>query len=138
MTLDHVGTAEKAPGDIALSEQSAKFGGGGTASMTSQALTDLLAERVMKWTPAPNRFMMGRRRWIPSWRFQPFQNLADAFRLLNAARPKTYSLGADDTGRFWAKVQIGQVMGECRDRSMPRAITCAVARAVGIDVDRVG
>ena len=106
--------------------------------MTAHALTRLLAERVMGWTAAPNRFMLGRRRWIPSWRFQPCGNLADAFQLLDAAKPETYSIGADETGCFWAKAQIGGVVGEARDRSKPRAITWAVARALGIDVDNVG
>ena len=58
----------------------------GTAPMTPQALTGLLAERVMGWTAAPNRFMQGRRRWIPSWRFQPCESLADAFQLLDTAK----------------------------------------------------
>src|ERR1017187_5296700 len=106
--------------------------------MTAQALTGLLGERVMKWTAAPNRFMLGRRKWIPSWRFQSCENLADAFQLLDSAKPETYSMGADETRCFWAKVQIGGVVGEGRDRSRPRAITCAVARASGIDVDHVG
>ena len=106
--------------------------------MTAQALTGLLGERVMKWTAAPNRFMLGRRKWIPSWRFQSCENLADAFQLLDSAKPETYGMGADETRCFWAKVQIGGVVGEGRDRSRPRAITCAVARASGIDVDHVG
>ena len=91
----------------------------------------------MGWTAAPNRFMLGRRRWIPSWRFQPCESLADAFQLLDAAGATTYSMGADETG-CWAEVQIGGVVGAGRDRSRPRAITCAVARASGIDVDHVG
>jgi hypothetical protein len=106
--------------------------------MTSQALTGLLAERVMKWTAAPNRFMLGHRRWIPNWRFQPCENIEHAFQLLDAARPTTYSMGADETGCFWARVQIGGVVGEGRDRSRPRAITCAVARASGINPDKAG
>ena len=106
--------------------------------MTVQALTGLLAERVMKWTSAPNRFMVGRRRWVPRWRFQPCENLSHAFQLLDAAEAKTYSMGADEAGRFWAKVQIGQVVGEGRGQSMPLAITCAVARASGIPLDNIG
>jgi hypothetical protein len=119
-------------------ERLAKFRTGGTTSMTAQGLIELVAEGVMGWAAAPNRFMQGRRRWIPRWRFQPCENLADAFELLEAAGPKTFSMGGDETGCFWAKVQIGGVMGGGRDRSMPRAITCAVARASGIDVDHVG
>jgi hypothetical protein len=106
--------------------------------MTPQALTKLVAERVMNWTAGPNRFMLGRRKWIPSWRFRPCEIFEHAIQLLDAARPATYSLGADRTGRFWATVEIGGVVGEARDRSRPRAVTIAVARAVGIDVDEVG
>jgi hypothetical protein len=105
---------------------------------TSQALTVLVAERVMKWTVAPNRFMLGRGRWMPRWRFQPCENLIHAFQLLDAAGPGTYSMGADGAGRFWAKVQIDGVVGKGRDRSMPLAITRAVARASGIAVDNIG
>jgi hypothetical protein len=106
--------------------------------MTSQALTKLLAERVMKWTAAPNRFLLGNRKWIPSWRFQPFENLADAVRLLDAVGSTTYSLSADETGCCWARVQIGGVVAEARDRPLSRAITIAVARALGIDVADAG
>jgi hypothetical protein len=105
--------------------------------MTVQTLTRLLAERVMKWTAAPDRFMLGRRRWIPRWRFQPCSNLADAFHLLKATDPGAYGMGADKSGSFWAKVQIGGTVGEGRGRSMPMAITLAVARASGIAVANV-
>ena len=106
--------------------------------MTSQALTKLVAGRVMNWTAAPNRFMLGHRKWTPTWRFQPCEIFEHAVQLLDAARPTTYSLGADQTGCFWARVEIGGVVGEARDRSRPRAVTIAVARAVGIDVDELG
>jgi hypothetical protein len=106
--------------------------------MTSQTLNALLAERVMKWSAAPNRFLLGGRKWIPSWRFRPFENLADSFRLLDAAGSTVYTLNADETGCFIARVQIGTVVGEACDRSLPSAITIAVARATGIEVDDVG
>ena len=54
--------------------------------MTSQALIRLLDELVMGWTTAPNWFMLGGRKWILSWRFQPCENLADAFQLLDKAK----------------------------------------------------
>jgi len=71
---------------LSEAERLAKFGTGGTASMMAQALTRLLAERVMKWTAGPNLFMLGGRTWIPNWRFQPCENLADAFQLLDTAK----------------------------------------------------
>jgi hypothetical protein len=125
-------------GDATCPERSAQIRTEGAASMTPQVLTGILAERVMKWTASPNRFMLGNGRWVPRWRFQPCENLANAFELLDAVRPKAYSMGADETGSIYAKVQIGGVVGECRNRSMPLAITFAVARASGIDVEDVG
>ena len=106
--------------------------------MTSQALTKLVAERVMKWTAAPDRFMLGHRKWIPNWRFQPCEVFEHAIQLLDAARPTTYSLANDRVGCFWASVEIDGVVGQARDRSRPRAVTIAVARAMGIDVDELG
>lgn len=105
--------------------------------MTSQALTKLVAERVMKWTAAPNRFMLGHRKWIPAWRFRPCEIFEHSLHLLDAAKPTAYSLSADQTGCFWARVEIGGVLGEARDRSRPRALTIAVARAAGIEADEV-
>jgi hypothetical protein len=80
---------------------------------------------------------LGSRKWTPIWRFQPCQIFEHAVQLLDAARPTTYSLGADQTGFSWAKVNIDGAVGECRDRSRARAVTIAVARAVGIEVDEV-
>lgn len=54
--------------------------------MTAQALAGLLAECVMGWIAAPDRFMLGGRTWIPRWRFPPYQNIADAFQLLDTAK----------------------------------------------------
>ena len=106
--------------------------------MTSQMLTKLVAERVMNWTATPNRFMLGDRKWTPKWRFQPCEIFEHAVQLLDAARPTTYSFGTDETGCSWARVEIDGVLGEGRNRSKPRAVTLAVARAVGIDVDELG
>jgi hypothetical protein len=54
--------------------------------MTAQVLTGLLGERVMGWIAAPDRFMLGGRTWIPRWKFPPYENLADAFQLLDTAK----------------------------------------------------
>jgi hypothetical protein len=105
--------------------------------MTDEALTRLLAERVMKWTATPDRFIQAQRKWTPRWRFQPCAIFEHAVHLLDAAEPSTYSLIADETRCFWARVNIDGAVGECRDRSRARAITIAVARAVGIEIDEV-
>ncbi len=98
-------------------------------------LTTLLARHVMGWVVVPERFLVGKRRWIPRWRFQPTERLEDAFRLLEAAAPRWYSMGRDGQGPFRVQVQIGQETGNAQDLSKPRAITLAVARALKLRVD---
>ena len=100
---------------------------------TTEDVTALLAQRVMGWDVAPDRFLLGHRRWIPRWRFQPIEKLEDAFRLLEAAAPQEYVMGCRG-GRFWVRVQIGPHTGEAQDQSKPRAIALAVARALQIPV----
>ena len=97
-------------------------------------LTTLLARRVMGWEVAPDRFLLGKRRWLPRWRFQPAERLEDAFRLLERATPQQYTVGRKGQGPFWVQVRIGRATGQARDRSMPRAITLAVASALQIQV----
>lgn len=103
--------------------------------MTNDQLTALLAERVMGWTVGPERFLMGGRRWLPRWRFQPAARLADAFRLLERAAPQEYATGATENGGFWARVRVDGTTGEARESSQPRAMTFAIARAIGLEVD---
>jgi hypothetical protein len=104
--------------------------------MTPEVLTSLLAERVMGWTVFADRFVMGDRRWIPRWRFQPTERLADSFHLLERAAPEEYSMRGDNKGNFRVRVQIGGRTGEAHGTSKPRAITYAVALAIGLEVDR--
>ena len=103
--------------------------------MTAEVLTALLAERVMHWRVGPERFLMGDRRWLPRWRFKPAERLQDAFRLLEQAAPDEYSMVGAENGSFWVKVRVAGTTGEARDPSKPRAMTFAIARAFGIDVD---
>ena len=100
--------------------------------MTAEALTAELAQKVMGWNVAPDRFLVGNRSWIPRWRFQPLERLEDAFRLLDKAQPEHYSMGLDAGGRFFAEVRIGSRLGKARDDSKPRAITLALACALGL------
>jgi len=102
--------------------------------MTSEHLTAMLAERVMGWSEAPDRFLTGKRGWIPRWKFRPTERLTDAFRLLEAAKPRQYTMQCGEDGLFTVRVQIGNVNGEARDLSKPRAISYAIARATGIEV----
>ena len=102
--------------------------------MTDERLNAILAERVMGWSVGPDRFMTGNRGWLSRWRFQPAEKLADALRLLEVAAPEEYSLRGDSDGNSQVHVRIGDANGEARCASQPRAITCAIARAVGLDV----
>jgi hypothetical protein len=103
--------------------------------MTVEVFTALLAERVMHWRVGPGRFLMGDRRWLPRWRFKPAERLQDAFRLLEQAAPDEYSMGAAENGCFWVKVRVAGTTGEAIEPSKARAITYAIARAFGIEVD---
>ena len=103
--------------------------------MTSDQLTAILAERVMGWTVGPDRFMMANRGWMSRWRFQPVEKLEDAFRLLEKAAPQEYSICGDDKGNIHVHVRIAGTAGEARGTSKPLAITTAIARAVGIEVE---
>lgn len=102
--------------------------------MTTDMLTNLLAQRVLGWIVAPDRFLMGDRRWLPRWRFQPTESAGDAFRLLEEAAPQEYVIRGDNTGNVQVQVRIGEITGEASGRSIPRAITCAIARALGVEV----
>jgi hypothetical protein len=78
---------------------------------------------------------MENRRWTPAWRFQPTKRLEDAFRLLDAADPEEYSINFLRGGAFTVRVRISGTTGEASDTSKARAITHAVARALGLEVD---
>src|SRR4051794_6909280 len=100
--------------------------------MRAEALASLLAQRVMRWDVAADRFLMGERRWSPRWRFQPTEKLEDAFRLLDAADPIEYRIDGGG-GTLRVRVRIGRTVGEAQSDSRARAITYAIARAIGID-----
>src|SRR5437016_1605175 len=110
----------------------------GKGAMTTQRLTCILAERVMKWKAAPDRFLTGKRQWMPHWRFQPEKSLSQAFQLLEEAKPEHYSMGSAKGGQFWVRVEIAGGVGEARHVSKPKAIVFAIAKALGIDVEANG
>lgn len=101
--------------------------------MTDNRLAAILAQRVMGWTVGPERFTMRGRRWLPRWRFQPATRLEDAFRLLQSVAAQEYATGGDN-GLFWARVRVGGNTAEAHEATQARAITFAVARALGIEV----
>ena len=103
--------------------------------MTSENLAALLAKRVMGWGVGPDRFLIGNRGWMPRWRFQPTEKLPDALRLLEKAAPEEYNMRGDSEGSVRVHVRIGDATGEACGTSKPRAITWAIARALGIEVE---
>lgn len=103
--------------------------------MTNENLAAVLAKRVMGWGVGPDRFLTGNRGWTPRWRFQPTEKLADALRLLEAATPAEYDMRGGDAGSFSVRVRIGDSEAEASSNCKPRAITCAIARAIGIEVE---
>jgi len=102
-------------------------------AMTAELLTAELAVRVMGWRIAPGRFMMGGRGWKPAWRFQPVTRREDALDLLDTAQPMEYNITAERSGGFSVRVVVGGKVGSAQEPSAPRAITYAVARAVGLE-----
>jgi hypothetical protein len=83
----------------------------------------------------PDRFLPGDRRWLPRWRFQPAKRLEDAFRLLERVAPQEYSMGEIKGGGFWVEIRVAGVIGEAGESSKARALTYAIALAIGLEVD---
>lgn len=80
-----------------------------------------------------DRFLTGQRGWMPRWRSQPLKSPEDAFKLLDAAKPHRYGMDGGENGVFRVRVHIGGKLGEAQDKSKPRAISLAIAAAVGIE-----
>lgn len=93
-------------------------------------LIDRLVSRVLKWTPAADRFLTGNGSWLPRWKFDPLKSLDDAFRLVDASKPTSYALSYCG-GRFFAEIvikgKVGQATGICKSR----VIASALAGALG-------
>jgi hypothetical protein len=100
--------------------------------MTPAAQTVALAERLLGWRAAPDRFMKSGRSWIPKWRFNPFDSINDAFLLLDGAGA-TYTLAVGADGIFTAEVRFGGRCGTATGTPHARTITLAIARAAGIE-----
>ena len=98
-------------------------------------LAGTLAELVMGWGVAPDRFLVGDRRWMPRWRFQPLNNLDDAFKLLDATNG-TFRLTLTADRCFAAKVRVGRRTGGARGKSPAAVVTLAVAIAIGIELPK--
>lgn len=73
------------------------------------------------------------RGWKPVWTFRPTERREDAIRLLEAVKPAEYNVAALRGGSFRVRVRIGQTVGTAQHISEARAISHAVARAIGIE-----
>jgi hypothetical protein len=103
------------------------------SSIAVEQLPAVLAQHVLGWTVAPERFLTGRRGWIPRWHFQPLTRVADAFKLLDVAATEfTLTLSRDQI--FTARVRAGRHTGSASGESKAATITVAIARAIGLDV----
>jgi hypothetical protein len=58
--------------------------------------------------------------------------LHDAVKLLDAAKPTEYSMGASEGGLPWARVRIGNAFGEASNRCLATAVCHAIAKALRI------
>jgi hypothetical protein len=103
--------------------------------MTEEALTAVLAERVMGWKVAPDRFIKSGRSWLPKWRFAPLTRLEDAFQLLDRSA-SSYKLERVGSATFAVEVELDGRIGKASGEPKARAITLAVARALGLEVPR--
>jgi hypothetical protein len=102
--------------------------------MTADQLTATLAERVMGWRVAPDRFLTSKRGWTPRWHFQPLRRREHALQLLDEANGRyTFMRVAD--GTFTAEVHVGDRCGTASGKSEAATLTVALARALGIHVD---
>jgi hypothetical protein len=102
--------------------------------VTNEQLAAILAERILGWSVAPERFLLGKRQWINRSRFQPLNRIQDTFRLLQAAAG-SFSLTKTAGGAFTATVQVGDRTGTASGPGAAATITCAIARAMGLDLE---
>ncbi len=101
--------------------------------MTDRELTDVIACRVLGWTVCRDRYIISARRWAPRWRFQPLERVEDAFKGLNSVA-NSYLIERRTSEENSVAVFTETGAGSSSSSSLPRAISIATARAVGIDV----
>lgn len=101
--------------------------------MNPERLTAMLAKSVMGWKVAPDRFLTSNRSWIPRWKFNPLERVQDAFMLLDSSGSNRYTI-LKAGGCFEVKVECNGRDGRATDRSSARAITLALARSLGLEV----
>jgi hypothetical protein len=101
--------------------------------VSDERLADELVARALGWRPAPDRYVKASRGWVPRSKFRPLVDVRDAFRLLDAVTAD-YSLVTTPGGVFAAQVRLGGRTGKAAGEPKARAISLALARAMGLDV----
>jgi hypothetical protein len=96
-------------------------------------LVERLAQQVLHWGVAPDRFLLGNRSWKVRWRFDPLNKIEDACVLLDAAAPTRYSISLNG-GCFQVEVEIKDSIGRASGASRPRTIVLALARSLRLQV----
>jgi hypothetical protein len=102
--------------------------------VTNDQLTAVLAERIMRWRVAPERFPKADRKWTPRWHFQPLRRMDHALQLLEKAGGR-YTFTRKAGGAFTADVFVGDRAGSASGKSEAATLTVALARALGIEPD---
>jgi hypothetical protein len=100
--------------------------------MTEQRLTDELAHLVLGWRLAPGRYLTIGRTWIPRSRFRPFQDIREAFRLLDTVTDD-YLLRAIPGKSFTVEIRLKGRIGRASGNSKARVITLAVAQLLELE-----
>jgi hypothetical protein len=101
--------------------------------VNDNVLIDRLALQVMHWRVGSDRFVSENRSWLPKWRFNPLERLADAFLLLDHSDSVRYVI-SQTSGKFQVKVEHNEKIGIATGTCRPRVITLAVARSLGLEV----
>jgi hypothetical protein len=105
--------------------------------MTTDQLTALLVERIMGWRPTRDKFIMANRQWLNRWRFQPTSDPRHALRLLEETGAEDFTISGRQSRDYRVAVRIHGALGEASENSIPLAICVAVARALGMELERV-
>ena len=100
--------------------------------MNDERLTDELATRIMGWRPAPGRYLKADRNWRVRWRFQPLNDLGNAFELLGQATDH-YTISCE-LGIFTVEMRRGFTGGKATGDQLARTISLAVASLLGLDI----
>jgi hypothetical protein len=97
-------------------------------------LVEKLAFTLFGWKAVSGRYLKPNRSWSPCWKFQPMNNVDDAFKLLDTGGAQ-YSLSVGADGTFTAEVEVAGRIGKASCSPKARAICLALAQALGLVID---